>query len=77
MSAIPRDELHRLIDTLSDEDAASLVAALRRRMHAAKPASRALRHDDIVLVAPIMPDGESADEMIETIQRWRREAGDV
>lgn len=74
MAADPKRELHELIERLTDEEARRLTAALRES-DGAPAVSRPLTVDDIVLVEPILPDDETADEMIATIRRWHREGG--
>jgi hypothetical protein len=76
MTTTPRQELHALIDRLDDEQARRLAAALRERdATPARSAPRPLAEADIVLAAPVLPDDETADEMIATVRRWRREGG--
>lgn len=78
MIADPRQELHDLVDRLSDDDIRRLTPIVRRVASAAPgvgSASRVLTDADIILSEPIMPDDETADEMIATIRRWRREQG--
>ncbi len=76
MAANAKEELHELVDRMSEEDARRLTAALRG---AGAPSvarqPRPLTEADIVLPEPVLPDDESADEMIEAVRRWRREGG--
>jgi hypothetical protein len=73
MVANPKQELHKFIDRLSEQDARRLAATLIEAGYVRQ--LRPLTRDDIILPEPIMPDDETADEMIETIRRWRREGG--
>jgi hypothetical protein len=80
MAANPKQELHDLVEQLTDEDAADaldyvrrLVGAPARERAEEHTAGRALTADD--LYADILPDDETADMMIETIRQWRREGG--
>ncbi len=76
MAATPKQELHELIDRLDDEQAQRLVEALRKAGSVSvAPPPRPLAEADIVLAAPVLPDDETADEMIATVRRWRREGG--
>ncbi len=78
MSATSREELHHLIDTLSDEEVLVLRSSLEtQRSHSSTRSPRPLSPDDIVRPEPILPDCETADDMIATIRRWRREGGYV
>lgn len=82
-----KEQLHELVEGLTEEDARRLhdelagVRAnptpeeLRARIATAGPAPLTL--DDLVLAEPILPDDETADDMIATIQRWRHEGGYV
>jgi hypothetical protein len=76
MAITPKQELHALIDRLDDEQVRHLAEVLRRGGTApARPAPRPLAEADIVLAAPVVPDDETADEMIAMVRRWRREGG--
>jgi hypothetical protein len=75
MVANPKQELHEFVDRLSDEEARRLAAALLASGPGGVRRPRPLTRDDIILSEPIMPDDETADDMIETIRRWRREGG--
>ena len=76
MATTPKQELDELVDRLDDEQARRLAAALRRGGPAGgAPAPRPLAESDIILAAPVLPDDETADEMIATVRRWRREGG--
>ena len=76
MATTPKQELHELVDRLDDEQAQRLVEALRRAGSVGiAPPPRLLAEADIVLTAPLLPDDETADEMIATVRRWRREGG--
>ena len=76
MAITPKQELHELVDRLDDEQAQRLVEALRRAGPArVAPPPRPLAEADIILTAPLLPDDETADEMIATVRRWRREGG--
>jgi hypothetical protein len=76
MATTPRQELHELVDRLDDEQARRLAEALRETSPvAAVSHPRPLAEADIVLAAPVLPDDETADEMIATVRRWRREGG--
>jgi hypothetical protein len=63
------------VERLSDEEARRLSAALRRAGAGPRLSARSLTEADIVLPEPIVPDNETADEMIEVVRRWRREGG--
>ena len=74
MAATPKQELHELVDRLDGEQARRLAAALRGASPAGGASSpRPVAEADIVLAAPILPDDETADEMIATVRRWWRE----
>ena len=76
MATTPKQELHEWIDRLDDAQAQRLVESLRGGgATLARPAPRPLAEADIVLTAPVLPDDETADEMIATVRRWRREGG--
>ncbi len=75
MAATPKQELHELVERLSDEEARRLSAALRESGAAPTAHVRPLTEADIVLAAPILPEYETADEMIAAVRRWRREGG--
>ena len=76
MSTTPKQELHELVDRLDDEQAQRLAEALRGAGSASVASPpRPLAEDDIVLAAPVLPDDETADEMIATVRRWRHEGG--
>ena len=79
MVADPKQELHALVDQLSSEDAATLLAdarrlAMRRRghelptLHTASPVASIdeLRGD-------VFPHEEGVEEFDATIRRWREE----
>ena len=38
---------------------------------------RPLTEADVILSEPLLPDDETADDMIEAVRRWRREGGDA
>jgi hypothetical protein len=67
MAANPKRELHELVERLSP--------ALREAAAGAAPRPRLLIEADIVLATPVLPDDETADEMIEAVRRWRRAGG--
>ena len=76
MATTPKQELHELAARLDDAQARRLAEALRRVSPAGgAPPPRPLAEADIVLAAPVLPDDETADEMIATVRRWRREGG--
>lgn len=75
MAATPKQELHEPVERLSDEEARRLSAVLWGAGAAPPPSVRPLTEADIVLPEPILPDAETADEMIEAVRRWRREGG--
>ena len=61
---------------LSEDEARRLSAVLRQRGTSngvRRP--RPLTEADILLTEPVLPDDETADEMIATVRRWRREGG--
>ncbi len=80
MAANPKQALHQLVDQLSDEDAAVLLADAQRfagrqrhghelpTLHTAPPIASIdeLRGD-------VFPPEESVEEFDATIQRWREE----
>jgi hypothetical protein len=70
---ITKDELLRLIDDLSAAEVEELVTRLESRAPLEEPSHgpRPLRREDIVRDEPVMPDDETADELIQTVQRWR------
>ena len=71
MAANPKQELHELVERLSDEDAQRPSLALRDAAAGAQPLVEA----DILLATPVLPEDETADEMIETVRHWRRAGG--
>jgi hypothetical protein len=78
MAVDVKQQLHDLIDRLSDEEARRLSVALRAVAGGAGTITqqpRPLTRADLVLDDPIMPPDESADDMIDAIRRWRREGG--
>lgn len=76
MVATPKQQLHAFVEGLTDDAAARLSSALREGGQPARLVSpRPLILADILLPEPIMPDDESADELLETVRRWRREGG--
>ncbi len=76
MAIDTKQELHDTIDRLSEEEARSWSAALRG-IGATGTASavRPLTDADVLLTEPVLPDDESADDMIGAVRRWRREGG--
>ena len=77
MAADPKRELHELVEQLSPEDAARLLADARRlaagrrgrelpTLHAAPPIATI---DD--LRGDVFPPGEDVEEFDATIRRWR------
>lgn len=78
MVANPKQELHELVERLSDDEAQRLSSTLRSvGATSAAPRPRPLTEADIILVEPILPDDETADEMIAAVRRWRREEGNA
>jgi hypothetical protein len=78
MAVNPRQELHELVDRLSEEEARRLSTALRAPAATdVIPKPRPLTVADIVLTEPILPNDETADEMIAAVRRWRREGGNA
>ncbi len=75
MVTTPKQELHALVERLTDDEAAHLSSALRGRQPARVASPRPLTLADIVLAEPLLPDDESADDLIDTVRRWRREGG--
>ena len=77
MSTVSKDALRRMIDELSENDIQALLAALNSRDAPASPlnTSRPLKSSDIIRTEPVLPDDETADELIATVRRWRREGG--
>lgn len=78
MATNHRQELHAVVDRLSDDEARRLSAMLGGLdgMNKAPPA-RPLTVADIILTAPVLPEEDSADDMIATVRHWRREGGYV
>jgi hypothetical protein len=76
MATTPKQELHELVDRLDDEQARRLAETLRGagRVDVAPP-PRPLAEADIVPAAPVLPDDETAEEMITTVRRWRHDGG--
>lgn len=79
MAADPKHELRELIERLSQEDAAALLAAARRldaarrgwalpTLHTAPPIA-----DIDELRGPVFPPEEDVEEFDATIRRWREE----
>lgn len=78
MAANPRQELRELVECLSEEEAQRLAATPRESAAGgALPPPRPLTVADIVLAEPVLPDDETADEMIAAVRRWRRAGGDA
>ncbi len=76
MATTPKQELHELVERLSDEEARRLSAALHEADTApGSPRLRPLTEADVILTEPVLPEDETADEMIEAVRRWRREGG--
>ncbi|MFN8514604.1 MAG: hypothetical protein U0232_15320 [Thermomicrobiales bacterium] len=76
MVTTPKQQLHAFVEGLTDDEAARLWSALREGGQPARLTSpRPLTPADVLLPEPIMPDDESADDLIETVRRWRREGG--
>ena len=76
MATNSRQELHEAIDRLSEEEARRLSAALRAiDIGEASSRPRPLTEADVILREPLLADDETADEMIATVRRWRRESG--
>lgn len=76
MAVNPRQQLHDLVECLSDEEARRVSALLRQRvMRNGTGQPRALTEADILLSEPVLPEGETADEIIATVRRWRHEGG--
>lgn len=74
----PKQTLHAIVDRLSDEEVqavAEMIGSWRAASPSKERQTRPLTRADIVLAEPIMPDDETADEMIATVRRWRREGG--
>ena len=76
---ITKDELLRLIDDLSASEVEELVSTIESRVPLDAPthAPRPLRREDIVRDEPVMPNDETADELMQAVQRWRRAGGYV
>ena len=80
MAADPKQELHELVEQLSDEEAAALLADARRlagrrrrghdlpTLHTAPPIASI---DE--LRGAVFPPGEGVEEFDATIRRWREE----
>lgn len=76
MVATPKQHLHELVEQLTDEEAQRLSLLVRsEQLSSTVTAPRPLTFSDIVLAEPIMPDDETADELIATVRQWRREGG--
>ena len=76
MAVNPRQELHDLVDRLTEEEARRLSAELRATAAVnGGSGPRPLTEADVILAAPVLPDDETADEMIAAVRRWRREGG--
>lgn len=72
MASTSKQEPRELIDRLDDEEARRLSTALRGT--GAGPVlahPRLLTEDDVILTEPLLPDDETADELITAIRRWR------
>ena len=74
MATTPKQELHELVERLSDEEARRLSVAFRGAAPVVASSPRPLTEADIILSEPILPDDETADETIAAVHRWRREA---
>ncbi|MBI3965022.1 MAG: hypothetical protein HY329_05240 [Chloroflexi bacterium] len=76
MATTPKQALHEWIDRLDDEEARRMADALSARGTRPKaPTSRPLTESDLVLSTPVLPDEETADDMIATVRRWRQDGG--
>jgi hypothetical protein len=68
-----------LLDGQSDADAEQFTASVESGSaptpHSDAP--RSLRRGDILLRESVMPDDETADEMIEAVRQWRQTGGYV
>jgi hypothetical protein len=76
---VAKDELLRLLDGLSDAELERLIAGIESRSSVVprNDAPRPLRRDDILLRESVMPDDETADELIEAVRQWRHAGGYV
>ena len=78
MATSPRQRLHDAIDRLSEEEARRLSASLHViRPNDTSSGPRPLTEADVILSEPLLPDDETADDMIEAVHSWRREGGDA
>jgi hypothetical protein len=76
MAVNPRQELHDLVDRLSEDEARRFIDVLRQRASRnGVQGPRPLIEADILLAEPVLPEDETADEMIATVRRWRCEGG--
>jgi len=63
-----------------DPSAATNVASMIETSDGRTPkltSVRPLQVADIILSAPVLPDDETADALIETVRHWRSEGGNV
>lgn len=76
MVADPKRQLHELVDRLSEDEARRLSRTLSPRGTDTDVRSpRPLTEADILRTEPVLPDDETADELIATVRRWRQEGG--
>jgi hypothetical protein len=76
---VTKEELLRLIDDLSAAEVNELRARLESRAPLEERPSgpRPLRREDIVRDEPVMPDDETADELMQAVRSWRNASGYV
>lgn len=76
MVADPKQQLHDLVDHPSEDEARQLAVVPRRRgTRSGVRRLRPLTEADVLLTEPVLPEDETADEMIATLRRWRGEGG--
>lgn len=77
LAANPRQELHALIECLSEEEARRLsLALLGAAATTAAPKPRPLTRDDVALAEPVLPEDEaaSADDVFRAYRARRTRA---
>ena len=76
MATSPKQALHELIDRLDEAQARRLCRMLESRtdlntVRAPEP----LTESEVVLPRAVLPDEETADDLIAAVRAWRREGG--
>jgi hypothetical protein len=76
MTADRKRRRHGLAEGVNENDGRGVAAAPGRHgAHTAVQRPRPLTEADILLSEPVLPEDETADELIAAVRRWRREGG--